>query len=173
MWTQLAQENSVNGEYLANLANAFYNSKEYTKAIDAYKKQIDLGYGRLQIAAYNIACCYALAGDKEPAFAWLQNSFDMGFSPYEAAQQDEDLKSLHTDSRFAKIVWSADVSKMSRTEGWQYDLQLLKREIVRKAYKGSTHLQMDTILQMLNNLSSRVSKLNDTQITLEMMKLMA
>src|SRR5687768_12235826 len=126
LWIQLAERNPVNGEFLANLANAHYNTGQFAKSIEAYKKQIDLGYGRLEIAAYNIACCYALMGEKKAALDWLEKAFGMGFKTYQFAQNDSDLKSLHTDLRFIKIVAMEDVSKMSRTEGWRYDLELLK-----------------------------------------------
>ncbi|MFN2439850.1 MAG: tetratricopeptide repeat protein, partial [Chitinophagaceae bacterium] len=67
LWKQATAQNPVNGEYWSNLGTAYYNNKQYEKSINAYKKQIELGWGLTYNAAYNIACCYALNGQKEQA----------------------------------------------------------------------------------------------------------
>jgi hypothetical protein len=64
---------------------------------------IELGGGFPSNAAYNIACDYALLGEKEQAFKWLQKAFDMGFRNLAHAAVDTDLQSLHDDPRFNKI----------------------------------------------------------------------
>src|SRR5262245_58794131 len=72
LWKDLTLKNPVNGDYWANLGNASYNLADYSTAIEAYKHQIDLGYGLVHNAAYNIACCYALQKETEPALDWLE-----------------------------------------------------------------------------------------------------
>ncbi len=170
-WEQVSERNPVNGEYITNLANAYYNTKQYAKAIDAYKKQIELGYGLLYNAAYNIACCYALSGDKEPALQWLQRAFDMGFLSYPNAQRDADFASIRNDPRFIKIVALDDVSKMSPTEGWRYDMDILKREVMRKAY-FRRELSLDQFNKEYDEIYNSIDKRNDVQMILALMKLM-
>ena len=123
-WQRVVESNPVNARFWSLLADASYESKDYRKAISAYEKALDLGAGFPSNLAYNIACCYALLGEKEQAMKWLEKSFDMGFRNLAHSQTDSDLKSLHDDPRFNKIVGLADVSKMSRDEGWRYDLAL-------------------------------------------------
>ncbi len=45
LWRQATVQNPVNGEYWSNLGSASYNNKQYDKSIEAYKKQIELGWG--------------------------------------------------------------------------------------------------------------------------------
>src|SRR5262245_32809665 len=83
LWESVTTTNQVNGEYWNRLADAAYYLATYSKSIEAYKKQIELGYGRLDFASYNIACCYALSGDKVNALLWLEKSFGkFGYSNF-------------------------------------------------------------------------------------------
>lgn len=50
--------------------------------------------------AYNQACCFALAGDKEAAFARLRLAIERGFRGFSDAEKDADLASLHGDPRW-------------------------------------------------------------------------
>ena len=171
-WEQVTDRNPVNGEYIANLADAYYNSANYTKAIEAYKKQIETGYGLAYVAVYNIACCYALAAKKELALEWLQRSFDMGFRSYTHAQNDADFKSIRNDPRFLKILALEDLSKMSRTEGWRYDMELMRKEVMRKAFLRRG-LSLDDFNKQYKELYNSIDKKTDVQITIALMKLMA
>jgi tetratricopeptide (TPR) repeat protein len=170
-WEQVSDYNPVNGEYIASLGDAYYNNAQYAKAIAAYKKQIELRHGFLANAAYNIACCYALVGDKQQALDWLEKAFKMGFRSYTHAQSDSDLQSLHGDQRFIQIVALKDVSKMSRTQGWQYDMEILKNEVMRKAYLRR-ELSFDEFNKKYQQLYNSIDKKTDAQIILELMKIM-
>jgi tetratricopeptide (TPR) repeat protein len=173
-WQRVVEANPVNAGFWSEFANAAYESKDYRKAIAAYEKAMALGAGFPSNAAYNIACCYALLGEKEQALKWLDKSFDMGFRNLAHSQTDSDLQSLHDDPRFNKIVGRADVSKMSRDEGWRYDLALLAREVKRKGYipgvaRQLSKAEFDVLVNKLNN---DIPKLTDAQVLIELMKLM-
>lgn len=173
LWERLAQMNPVNGRFPSQAALAFYNAKDYRKSIAAYEKQIELKHGIPANAAYNIACDYALLGDKEEAIKWLEKSFAMGFADLQGAQTDADLESIRTDARYRNLVGLIDTSKMSREEGWRADLQLLSREIKRKGYnlfpRTGTEAEFDGAVKKLND---AIPQLNDSQIIVELTKLM-
>jgi tetratricopeptide (TPR) repeat protein len=173
-WQQVVDANPVNARFWDQLAGAYYESKEYRKAIAAYEQAIKLGAGFPSNAAFNIACCYALLGEKEKALEWLQRAFDMGFRNLEHSQKDTDLVILHDDPRFKKIVGLEDVSKMSRVEGWRYDLALLEREVSRKgyAYPVSRPVSKEQFKTAVKTLSDQVPSLTDAQMVVEIMKLM-
>ena len=170
---QIVKINPVEGKSWNRLAMAYYNAKDYRKSIPAYEKQIELGYGIPANAAYNIACNYALLGEKEAAIRWLEKAFAMGFPDLPNAQTDADLKSLRDDSRYRNLVGLIDTSKMSREEGWRSDLQLLNREIKRKGYhlfpRTGTEADFDAAVKKLHD---SIPQLTDGQIIVEMMKLM-
>ena len=171
LWMQLTERNPVNGEYWANLANAYYYIKEYDKAIQVYQKQIDLGYGLIASAAYNIACCYSLLKDKEKAITWLQKAFDMGFTKVDMPKTDTDFDFIRNEPGFKKITGTDDVKKMSRTEGWRYDLDFLKQEVMRKSYLRRG-LSMEEFNKQFEQLYQSIDQKTDVQIILDMMKMM-
>ncbi|HET6670234.1 MAG TPA: tetratricopeptide repeat protein [Pyrinomonadaceae bacterium] len=173
-WQRVVEANPVNARFWNSFGDAAYGNKDYRRAIQAYEKALELGGGFPSNAAYNIACCYALLGEKEQAFKWLQKAFDMGFRNLAHSQTDSDLQSLHDDPRFAKIVGLADVTRMTRDEGWRFDLALLAREVKRKGYAPGVARQLskeefDVAVGKLNN---DIPKLTDAQILIELMKLM-
>jgi tetratricopeptide (TPR) repeat protein len=173
-WQRVVEANPVNAGFWNSLADAAYGNKDYRRAISAYEKALELGAGFPSNAAYNIACCYALLGEKEQALTWLQKSFDMGFRNLAHSQTDSDLLSLHDDPRFKKIVGLADVSKMTRDEGWRYDLALLAREVKRKGYVPGVARQFskEAFDAAVAKLDNEIPKLSDAQILIELMKLM-
>jgi hypothetical protein len=121
-----------------------------------------------------MACCYALLGDKEAALKWLEKAFEIGFRDLELAQTDSDLQSLHDSPRFLKLVGLEDISKMTREQGWRYDLAMLEREVDRKgfAYGVFRTTTKADFHEAATNLSARVEKLTDQQMVIEIMKLM-
>lgn len=56
------------------------------------------------VAAYNVACEYALMGDKGPALEWLDNAFKHGFTNVDHVKQDKDLDSIRDEPQYKKIV---------------------------------------------------------------------
>jgi hypothetical protein len=55
-------------------------------------------------SAYNVACGYALSGDKAKALDWLEKSVKMGWTDLNHMEQDEDLDSLRNEERYKKLV---------------------------------------------------------------------
>lgn len=80
-------------------ANAAYDSKDYAASAALYEKVIDLG-GPSSGMVYNLACVYALAGDKDRALAALDRAISLGFADVNHLNSDSDLESLHADPRW-------------------------------------------------------------------------
>lgn len=171
LYEQVVQANPVRVQFWNALANSAYQGRNYRKAITAYEKVIELRGGFPSSAAYNIACCYALLGEKERALEWLQKSFDMGFRNLPNAQTDSDLQSLRDDPRYQKIVGLADVSKMSRDQGWRFDLNLFAREVRRKGFLVPRPISLAAFDAEVKKLSDAIPKLTDMQLAIEFMRL--
>ena len=60
------------------------------------------------IATYNLGCAYALTNRKDAAIKALQQAVENGFDDLDQIETDEDLYSLHTDVRFAKLMAELD-----------------------------------------------------------------
>ena len=197
LWEKVVKQNPVEGRFWNQLATAYYHQKSYARAIETFKKVIELGgsspasfyngknpaivtsekTGELSIssptgASYNIACSYALLGDKEQALKWLEKSIEMGFPDLSHVQTDADLKTLHDDSHFKELVGLTDTSKWSREEGWRYDLQFLVREVKRKAYPTFLRTSVKEFDAAVKVLHDAIPKLTDTQIATSLAKLM-
>jgi tetratricopeptide (TPR) repeat protein len=170
---QLVKVNPTEGNSWSRLATAYYNAKDYRKSIPAYERQIELGYGIPANAAYNIACNYALLGEKEAALKWLERALAMGFPDLPNAQTDRDLESLRGDARYRNLVGLVETGKLSREEGWRADLRLLSREIKRKGYhlfpRTGTEADFDGAVKKLHD---SIPQLSDGQVIVEIMKLM-
>src|SRR5215210_5043312 len=173
LWEKVVKINPVEGRFWNQLASVYYNAKDYRKSIPAYEKQIELGYGSKASAAYNIACDYALLGEKEQALKWLEKAFEMRFLSLQNAQTDTDLESIRNEPRYRNLVGLIDTSKMSREEGWRTDLQFLTREIKRRGYhlfsRIGTEAGFDAEVKKLHD---AIPKSTDAQIAIEMMRLM-
>lgn len=173
LWEQVVKANPVQGNFWERLGTAYYNAKDYRRSIPAFEKQIELGGGRPANAAYNIACNYALLGEKELAIKWLEKALAMKFPSLQHAQTDTDLQSLHSDVRFQKLVGLIDTTRMTRDEGWRTDLGFLVREIKRRGWnlfpRIGTEAEFDAQVKRIHD---GIPKFTDAQIAIEMMRLM-
>jgi tetratricopeptide (TPR) repeat protein len=70
-------------------------AKFYQKAVEMQPNAHDF---------YNLACAYAKYGEKELAFAALNRSFEYGYGSKQLIENDTDLTSLRSDSRFAELL---------------------------------------------------------------------
>jgi hypothetical protein len=132
---------------------------------------IELGYGVPANRAYDIACCYSLLKDKRQSLSWLQTALQMGYYYISHAQKDSDLKFISDDPAFKKLLFLEDVSKMTRNEGWLYDLDMLQWEVKRKAIRSSPDQDISAFYASLYKLRKEIPKLTDAQITVELMKM--
>ncbi len=174
LWEEVVRINPVESKFWRQLAVVQYSAKDYKKAITAFEKLLELGGDVPPSTLYNIATCYALLDDKEQALKWLEKSFAEGYPNLERAQNDVNFKALKDDARFQKIVGLADTSKMSRDEGWRFDLALLAREVQRKGYNRLPRKYLFAAFEAeIKRLSDAVPTLTDMQISAELMKLLA
>jgi beta-lactamase regulating signal transducer with metallopeptidase domain/tetratricopeptide (TPR) repeat protein len=87
-------------------AMGYHRSERYDEAIAAFQKAIEAGY-REDAASYNIACGYALKGDRDKAFEWLKKASEAGFDVASYLESDDDLDNLKSDPRFREWKKSA------------------------------------------------------------------
>lgn len=55
-------------------------------------------------AAYNLACAYALSGDRERALDWLEIAIADGYDNFDHLKGDADLESLRTEPRYRSLL---------------------------------------------------------------------
>jgi len=109
--------------------------------------------------------------DKQQSLLWLQKALDMGYYYISHAQTDSDLKFISEDPAFKKLLFLKDVGKMTRNEGWLYDLAMLQWEVKRKAIRISSEQDLSAFYTNMTKLKKEIPKLTDSQITIELMKM--
>lgn len=109
-------------------SNTALQTKQYKEAAEKFSQVFALA-PEMADAAYNAACAYALMGDKEHAFAWLEKAVAAGHLDVEHTQKDHDLAQLHSDSR-----WKTFLSKMS--EKRQFEARLWKSTVWSTPYRA-------------------------------------
>lgn len=173
LWSRVVRINPVEGDFWALLAKAHYENKDYRKAIPAYEKAFELRSGFPCNQAYSLAACYGLLGEKEQSFKWLERAFELGFRRLDQARSDPALELLRSDARYRNLVGLVDTGRMSRDEGWRYDLQFLAREIKRRSYDPYHKVSREEFEASVKGLHDAIPQLTDLQISIELMKFVA
>src|SRR5205814_2846765 len=92
------QDHAEGAEWFEHGVKAYHEGK-LAETVEAYQKAIENGY-KPATAMYNIACTYAIHGDKENAIHWFEKSIDAGFDQSDTIENDDDLDIIRSDSRF-------------------------------------------------------------------------
>jgi hypothetical protein len=172
VWQRVVEVNPTLGRAWQSLGTARYKAKDYRGAIAAMTQSLELRSTYPFRPAYDIACCHALLGEKEEALLWLQKALDLGFRNLKYLQDDEDLRSLRDDERFKKMAAIVDVGRLSRDEGWRFDLDLLAREIRRAHYAPFRKVSREDFDNEVTRLREAIPRLTDSQIEVGFMKLL-
>lgn len=85
-------------------ATAAYEAKDFKRCAELF-----LAIDKPD-ALYNAACCQALAGERDPAFATLDKVVASGFRDVAHLKKDTDLTALHDDPRWAKLVAATEAN---------------------------------------------------------------
>jgi serine/threonine protein kinase/Tfp pilus assembly protein PilF len=65
---------------------------------------------------FDLACIYAIRGEKDQALQWLQKALDAGWTDYVLARKDPVLESLKTDGGFLQLTSQAEQRVLSMRE---------------------------------------------------------
>ncbi|MCX6560378.1 MAG: S41 family peptidase [Candidatus Aminicenantes bacterium] len=114
VWAQSADE-------FIRQASRAQGRKQFAQAAALYEKAFAAGSNDAG-AAYDAACCYALSGARDKAFAFLNQAGEYGWKNADHARKDADLESLRTDPRWepalacfdknakgAQVLWASSV----------------------------------------------------------------
>lgn len=90
-------------------AMAAHTAGRYDEAIEGFKKVAEASpdSGLQATSQYNIACGYALKGDKGRAVRWLRKSIESGFHDADHIASDSDLTSIRDTKEFKALIEEA------------------------------------------------------------------
>ena len=102
-WESIIKRNPNHVDALTVLGEAYTKMGDYSKGLDA-----DIRLARLKpnssIVHYNLACSYALTGNKKLAFEELAKSIELGYRDAEHMMRDKDLDSLKGDPKWKVLM---------------------------------------------------------------------
>lgn len=173
LWEKVVQLNPVTGEFWYQLAEARYKAQDYRNAIPAYEQALQLGFGFPASRVRDVARCRVMLGEKTQALDSLEHAFAIGYRRIDLIRDDPAFQALRAEPRFQQLVATVDISRMSREEGWRYDLGLLAREVKRLRYQPFKSISETDFDAAVKQIHDSVPHLNDMQIIIEMMKLLA
>jgi tetratricopeptide (TPR) repeat protein len=104
-----------NEEYKQDFDEAFaqHQEKRYDQSIEGFKRLTyafkdhedrDVVRQAAAIPAYNVACAYALKGNKEQAIDWLEMSIKMGYNDFDHIRTDSDFDSIRKERRYLRLL---------------------------------------------------------------------
>ena len=100
---EILRTNAHHFEALVLLGDAYTRNGEYKKGLE-----MDLRLTRLRPenkhVRYNLACSYALTGEKDKAILNLNKAIELGYRDVEQMRQDKDLEPIKSDPRFQSLI---------------------------------------------------------------------
>jgi tetratricopeptide (TPR) repeat protein len=85
------------------IANRLIGINKFREAAENYERAISFPNPHTFLY-YNLACCYAMLGEKAKAFKNLYKSAELNFGNKAGYEADEQLKSLHTDPKWEELM---------------------------------------------------------------------
>jgi len=118
---QLRRESSRDGDEWYKVGSRLLRLRDFDRAADALTQAVDhLGY-RGSSAMYNLACTYALKGDRALGLEWLEKSINAGFDNTDKLNDDPDIASLRGEPRFKNIQELSRVLSLSQFNSQGFD----------------------------------------------------
>lgn len=136
---QLRRDASTNGDEWYKIGSRLLRLRDFDRAATALTQAVEhLGNGEGS-AMYNLACTYALKGDRALGLEWLEKSINAGFDSNDKLQNDPDIAALRSEPRFKDIQELSRVLSLSQFNskefnGSQYSKQRWAPAI--KTYEG-------------------------------------
>ncbi len=100
---------SVAADEIQTRARTAYVDKDWPNCASLYDQALQ-GSSHVN-DAYNGACCHALAGDPDGAFADLSRAAELGYRNLTHAQADTDLGSLHELSQWGEFLAAVEANQ--------------------------------------------------------------
>ncbi|MEK6321128.1 MAG: tetratricopeptide repeat protein [Acidobacteriota bacterium] len=114
---QLRRESSRDGYEWYRVGSRLLRLRDFDRAATALAQAVEhLGY-RGASAMYNLACTYALKGDRALGLEWLEKSINAGFDEVDKLTHDPDIASLRGEARFKNIQELSGLLSLSQFSG--------------------------------------------------------
>ena len=153
-------------------AQISYHLKQWPTAIIGFKKSIANGYNIAE-SKYNMACCYALQGNKAEASTWLQSAIDDYPSFYYQWMEDSDLATLANDTEYLNQIYQYDRTANDRVSKWKADIDFFSNRMKQFHYNLFSNIIEEEWDAKVAELHNQIKDLSDEEIIVRFMNLSA
>ncbi len=177
----LTQQYQKDGDLFYIIGLAYYETKQYQKAITALKNTLDLGGTNLSgiptgsrpsnDIMIKIAKAYALNGDKSSAMLWLQKGFAARYDEKPFLKDDPAFKAFKQDEDYLSLFGNDRQEEITREEAWAKDLDYLEKRTLELHYNLHRTLAETDFTKSFLELKSSIDSLSDEQIIVELMRI--
>ena len=119
-YERLRQDASTNGDEWYQVGSRLLRLRDFDRATSALTQAVEHLSNRGS-AMYNLACTYALKGDRALGLEWLEKSINAGFDSPDKLRDDPDIASLRGEPRFKEIQELSRVLSLSQFNDTGFD----------------------------------------------------
>jgi hypothetical protein len=153
------------------LGRAALEEGRRARALEAYRRAVDLGYRYGASLRYGIARLYALEGRQDSALVWLERSLSHGYGDRPAIEADSAFQSLADAPRFDRLLNGPRGRPADRVEGWRGDIDYFVAEARRMHAGPGRPAHSERFQRAADVLKARVPELSDDRLVLELGRL--
>lgn len=167
---------ALDGQVWISYAQLASQAGEDEEALRAIDKVLELGGFGATVKAkayFEAACIYGKKKEAKNAWKNLDLALSSGYRSLLEIAKDPRLEILHKDPKWEVVTASKDVSKMSRTEGWKYDLWVLDRELRRIHFAPYKYVNEKDRASLVRKIETGIANWSDEKILVEMMRYVA
>lgn len=170
-YSTIVEKNKYNGQYYYNLAQCFFNLKNYDEAIKNFKVSLSIGYNYGNCIK-KVALCYVQKGDVKNSWTWINKGLQTPKSlTIGNIVSDTIFKEFRKTNSF-KSIYPRD-STLSRHEKWKTDIQFLKQRFEAKHYDIYNNISRSEWNMLFDDLLNSISSKSNEEILINLMKITA
>jgi Flp pilus assembly protein TadD len=123
-FARLERETSTDGNKWSSVGLQLLRLRVLDRSIIALNQAVTHLDHKGATAMYNLACSYALKGDRDNGLLWIEKSVNAGFDSPDKLRNDPDIASLRSDPRFSRVEKLSNTLSLSQfhenTDGLKY-----------------------------------------------------
>jgi len=170
IYEQVVREDPDNGDLLVLLGKAYQNAGDARKAVEAYTRAANLGFGSAYTSLDAASAC-ARIGQKQQAIDWLERALSERLDGRTQLSQMPEFSSLIGDPRFRRLAGMPPPGMSTRIQRWQFDLLLLAEEVHRLHASPRHEKDSPAWESALDLLMHSIPKLSDDELMLGIQRL--
>lgn len=118
---QLLRDSSSDGDEWYKVGSRLLRLRDFDRAVAALTQAVEHLEYRGANAMYNLACAYALKGDRSLGLEWLEKSINAGFDDSDKLKDDPDIAGLRGEPRFKHIQELSRMLSLSQFNKEDFD----------------------------------------------------